>query len=74
MKVNYLESRHVGLTEADEKHMLDAIGAESIEQLVRQTMPADILLPEPIELDEPYTEQQQLEVAEVTLSANEPAR
>ncbi|MBQ3632873.1 MAG: glycine dehydrogenase (aminomethyl-transferring), partial [Paludibacteraceae bacterium] len=74
MKVNYLESRHVGLTEADEKHMLDAIGAESIEQLIRQTMPADILLPEPIELDEPYTEQQQLEVAEVTLSANEPAR
>ena len=43
MKVNYLESRHVGLTEADEKHMLDVIGAESIEQLVRQTMPADCL-------------------------------
>ena len=74
MKINYLESRHIGLTPADEKKMLEAVGAESLDQLVRQTMPADILLPEPIALDEPYTEQQQLEVADVLLGHNEPAR
>ena len=74
MKVNYLESRHIGLTPEDEKHMLDAIGAESIDALVRETMPADILLPEPIELEEPYTEQKQLEAAETLLSENVPAR
>lgn len=74
MKVNYLESRHIGLTPEDEKHMLKAVGAESLDALVRETMPADILLPEPIELDEPYTEQQQLEVADTLLSQNEPAR
>lgn len=54
--------------------MLEAVGAESMEALVRETMPADILLPEGIELQEPYTEQQQLEVADVMLSHNESAR
>ena len=54
--------------------MLEAVGAESVGALVRETMPADILLPEGIELQEPYTEQQQLEVADVMLSHNESAR
>ena len=74
MKENYLESRHIGLTEDDEKRMLKALGLESMEALIRETMPADILLPEPIELDEPLTEQVQLEMAEVLLNANTPAR
>lgn len=74
MKENYLESRHIGLTPEDEKHMLDAIGAESMEALVRETMPADILLPEPVELDEPVTEQAHLEIAETLLMNNDPVR
>ena len=74
MKENYLESRHIGLTPGDEKHMLEAIGAESMESLVKETMPADILLPEPIELEQPLTEQMHLEVAEAVLNANIPAR
>ena len=74
MNVNYLESRHIGLTPEEEKQMLDAIGAESLEGLVRETMPADILLPEGIELELAYTEQRQLEVADTLLSQNSPAR
>ena len=74
MKENYLESRHIGLTQEDEKHMLDTIGAESMEALVRETMPADILLPEPVELDEPVTEQAHLEIAETLLMNNDPVR
>ena len=74
MKVNYLEMRHIGLSEADEKKMLEAIGAESVDALVRETMPADILLPEGIELDEPSTEQVHLETAETLLNTNVPAR
>ena len=70
MKVNYLESRHIGLTEEAERRMLDAIGAESMESLVRETMPADILLPEPLELEEPLTEQQSLNEADVLLGSN----
>ena len=71
MDVNYLEPRHIGLTPEDEKKMLDAIGAESMDALVRETMPADILLPEPIELDEPVTEQEYLTMAEMELSRND---
>ena len=74
MKVNYLEMRHIGLSEADEKKMLETIGAESVDALVRETMPADILLPEGIELDEPATEQVHLETAETLLNTNVPAR
>ena len=70
MKVNYLESRHIGLTPEDEKHMLQTIGSESLESLVRETMPADILLPQEIELEEPLTEQKQLENAEWMLNEN----
>ena len=74
MNVNYLESRHIGLTPENEKHMLDAIGAESMEALIKETMPADILLPQPIELDEARSEQQQLNVAQILLSENDQAR
>ena len=74
MNVNYLESRHIGLTPQDEKKMLDAIGAESMEALVRETMPADILLPEPIELEQALTEQEYLERAESWLAENDYAR
>ena len=71
MNVNYLEPRHIGLTPEDEKKMLEAIGAESMDALVRETMPEDILLPEPIELDEPVTEQEYLTMAEMELSRND---
>jgi len=71
MKVNYLEPRHVGLTEEDEKRMLEAVGAESMEALVRETMPADIILPEGIELDEPMTEQEYMTEAEMELQNND---
>ena len=70
MHVNYLESRHIGLTPEDEKKMLEAIGAESMEALVKETMPADILLPEPIELAEAVTEQEFLNEAEASLAEN----
>ena len=74
MQVNYLESRHIGLSAEDEKRMLEVVGAESMESLLRETMPADILLPESIELEEPLTEQKQLENAEELLAENLPVR
>ncbi len=71
MKTNYLEPRHIGLTPEDEKHMLEAVGAESMEALVRQTMPADILLSEPIEPDEPLSESEYLTTAQTELERND---
>ena len=44
MKPNYLKDRHIGLSEADRQEMLREIGAESIDQLIEQTMPKDIRL------------------------------
>ena len=61
MKVNYLKQRHIGLSEQDEQQMLKVIGVESVEQLIAETMPEDILLKKPIELPKPLTEQQMLD-------------
>ena len=61
MQVNYLKSRHIGLSEEDKKQMLAEVGVESMEQLIEQTMPKDILLQEPLDLDEPLTEQEHLD-------------
>lgn len=61
MKANYLQSRHIGLSESDRQQMLREIGVESIEQLIEQTMPKEILLNEPLDLDEPLTEQEYLD-------------
>ena len=60
MKTNYLKSRHIGLSEKEQAHMLETIGVSTIDELIEQTMPADILLSEPLDLDEPLTEQEHL--------------
>ena len=60
MKTNYLKSRHIGLTEQDQQQMLEVIGVKSVDELIAQTMPADILLEESLDLDEPLTEQEHL--------------
>ena len=60
MKTNYLQSRHIGLNESEQQHMLDTIGVKSIDELIAQTMPSDILLDEPLDLEEPLTEQEHL--------------
>ena len=60
MKTNYLQSRHIGLNESEQQQMLEVIGVKSVDELIAQTMPADILLEEPLDLDEPLTEQEHL--------------
>ena len=60
MKTNYLKSRHIGLNETEQQHMLETIGVNTIDELIAQTMPSDILLNEPLDLDEPLTEQEHL--------------
>ena len=44
--MNNLVNRHIGLSEADKRLMLQTIGVADEQELIRQTMPADILLPE----------------------------
>lgn len=61
MKVNYLKSRHIGLSDEDKSLMLSEVGVESMDQLIREVMPSDILLGEPLDLEEPLTEQEHLD-------------
>ena len=53
-----LQQRHIGISPADEQLMLQTIGANSIEELIEQTIPANIRLAAPIELPEPLSEHQ----------------
>ena len=72
MKPNYLQSRHIGLSDADREAMLREIGAESMERLIEQTMPKEILLDEPLDLDEPLTEQEHLDSIAAMAEKNMP--
>ncbi len=74
MKVNYLKNRHIGLSEEDRNAMLQEVGVQSMEELIEQTMPKDILLEEPLDLDEPLTEQEHLDTIADMAAANMPYR
>lgn len=50
------EHRHIGPNPAAIQQMLTTIGVDSIEQLIAETIPANIRLPKPLELPAPQTE------------------
>ncbi len=56
MRTDLFTSRHIGIRENDLPHMLNTIGAESLDQLISETIPDDIRLKEPIRLDEAMSE------------------
>jgi glycine dehydrogenase len=49
--------RHIGPRPADRDRMLEAVGAESLDVLIDQTIPKSIRLPRPLELPEGESEQ-----------------
>ena len=56
MKTDAFALRHIGPSENDLQHMLKTIGVESIEQLIYETLPDDIRLKDPLNLDPAMTE------------------
>jgi glycine dehydrogenase len=56
MNTNAFALRHIGPRENDIKEMLQTIGAESIEQLIYETIPSNIRLKKDLDLDEAMTE------------------
>ena len=56
MKTDAFALRHIGPNENDLQHMLKTIDAESMEQLIYETIPDDIRLKEPLQLDPAMTE------------------
>ena len=48
--------RHIGIRNQDLDHMLETIGVDSLEQLINETIPEEIRLKEPLQLDAPISE------------------
>ena len=53
---NDFVDRHVGINEHDREAMLAAMGGLSLDGLIEQTVPADIRLTEPLDLDDALSE------------------
>ena len=66
---NYLEhenfaKRHIGPRDYEVKEMLETIGINSIEELINETVPDNILLTQKPVLDAPLTESELIEEME----------
>ncbi len=56
MRTDLFASRHIGITNENLGHMLEAIGADSLEQLIIETLPEGIRLKKPLDLEAPMSE------------------
>ncbi len=54
--MEHFKTRHIGLKEADEQKMLEAIGVASMDELIDQTIPKDIRLEKPMSLPKALSE------------------
>ena len=56
MKTDVFASRHIGIREEDLQHMLKTVSVENLEQLIFETIPAEIRLKKPLDLEAPMSE------------------
>lgn len=56
MKTDVFASRHIGIREENLQHMLKTVEVENLEQLIFETIPDDIRLTAPLQLDLPMSE------------------
>lgn len=61
MNTDSFALRHIGPRESDLPQMLKTIGVSSVDQLIYETVPDDILIKKPLNLDEALSEQEYLE-------------
>ncbi len=60
MKTDAFALRHIGTGEKDLNHMLKTIGVDSVDQLIYETIPAEIRLKNELSLEKPMTEYEYL--------------
>ncbi|SHI88398.1 glycine dehydrogenase [Arenibacter nanhaiticus] len=60
MRTDVFALRHIGIREEDLQPMLKTINVKNIEQLIVETIPDDIRLKEPLDLDAPMSEHEYL--------------
>lgn len=74
MQINFekerFSTRHIGPDEQQKKEMLDVCEAESIEQLLKETIPAKIRLDKPLNLPPALSENEYLDHIKKTASKN----
>ncbi|MEO1010602.1 MAG: aminomethyl-transferring glycine dehydrogenase [Bacteroidota bacterium] len=58
MRTDVFAFRHIGITEKDLGPMLKTVGTETLDQLIKEAIPDDIRLREPLELAPPMSEQE----------------
>lgn len=56
MKTDVFALRHIGIRNEDLQQMLDAVDVENLEQLIQETIPEEIRLNQPLQLDAPMSE------------------
>ncbi len=71
MDTNNFLNRHVGISPEEIPAMLQAVGAGTLDQLIDQTIPANIRLQQPLDLPEPMTERELAEHMGELASKNE---
>ena len=65
------KDRHIGPREQEIKEMMDVLGVKSLEELVQQTVPANVLLKEQMDLTPAQSESQYLENLKNIASKNQ---
>lgn len=60
MSQDVFSNRHIGIRESDLPEMLAAVGVQSIDALIEQTVPHDIRLPKKLDLPAPLSEAEYL--------------
>jgi len=69
-KYNF-ESRHIGIQKKDEQHLLSQLGAESVYELMHQTIPGNIRLEKELDISEALSEAELLLHLKEVASQNE---
>ncbi|MFY0603561.1 MAG: aminomethyl-transferring glycine dehydrogenase [Flavobacteriaceae bacterium] len=70
MNTNSFQLRHIGPNTSEQKELLSTIGVSSLEQLIDETIPNDIRLKTPLQLDAPMSEYEYLNHIEAVSKKN----
>jgi glycine dehydrogenase len=62
MNPNEFVNRHIGVNKADTEKMLTAIGCESIDRLIEETIPSSILKSNSLNVDDALSEEGYLQL------------
>ena len=63
--------RHIGPSDNDEKKMLEIVGAKSLTDLIKKTVPENILLKEDLKINKPLSENDALKELKAISKKNE---